>query len=93
MSVERIKSQTGGILVVDKPRGLTSRAVVDRVVRLAGRVKVGHAGTLDPLASGVLVVCVGPATRLVEEIRSGAAQFDESQAVHWRAVLAGLIGA
>jgi tRNA pseudouridine55 synthase len=43
--------------------------VVDRVARLVGRVKVGHAGTLDPLASGVLVVCVGAATRLVEEIQ------------------------
>jgi tRNA pseudouridine55 synthase len=58
-----------GILVVDKPRGLTSRAVVDRVAKLVGRVKVGHAGTLDPLASGVLVICVGPATRLVEDIQ------------------------
>ena len=70
MSDARIKGCPGGILVVDKPSGLTSRAVVDRVVRLIGRVKVGHAGTLDPLASGVLVVCVGPATRLVEEIQS-----------------------
>lgn len=71
MSGGRIKGAVGGILVVDKPRGLTSRAAVDRVVRLVGRrVKVGHAGTLDPLASGVLVVCVGPATRLVEEVQS-----------------------
>ncbi len=60
----------GGIMVVDKPGGVTSRAVVDRVVRLVGRAKVGHAGTLDPLASGVLVVCVGPATRLVEDIQA-----------------------
>jgi tRNA pseudouridine55 synthase len=59
----------GGLLVVDKPRGWTSRAVVDRVAGLVGRVKAGHAGTLDPLASGVLVVCVGAATRLVEEIQ------------------------
>jgi tRNA pseudouridine55 synthase len=70
MSVEGIKLGNGGILVVDKPRGMTSRAVVDRVLRLVGRVKVGHAGTLDPLASGVLVVCIGPATRLVEEIQA-----------------------
>ncbi len=60
----------GGILVVDKPGGITSRAVVDRVVRLVGRAKVGHAGTLDPLASGVLVVCIGSATRLVEDIQA-----------------------
>src|SRR5438270_4171420 len=64
-----------GILVVDKPRGLTSRAVVDRVVGLVGRIKVGHAGTLDPLASGVLVVCVGAATRLVEEIQGLAKSY------------------
>jgi tRNA pseudouridine55 synthase len=57
-----------GILSVNKPRGLTSRAVVDRVSRLAGGAKAGHAGTLDPLASGVLIVCLGRATRLVEWI-------------------------
>ncbi len=64
-----IRGGIEGLLVVDKPRGLTSRAVVDRVAGLVGRVKVGHAGTLDPLASGVLVVCVGAATRLVEEVQ------------------------
>jgi tRNA pseudouridine55 synthase len=66
---EKSKVCVGGILVVNKSGGLTSRSVVDHVVRLVGRVKVGHAGTLDPLASGVLVVCIGPATRLVEEIQ------------------------
>jgi tRNA pseudouridine55 synthase len=71
MSNVGIKGAIGGLLVVNKPRGITSRAAVDRVVRLVGRrVKVGHAGTLDPLASGVLVVCVGPATRLVEDVQS-----------------------
>lgn len=60
---------SAGLLVLDKPRGMTSRAVVDTVVRLVGRAKVGHAGTLDPLASGVLVVCIGSATRLVEEVQ------------------------
>jgi tRNA pseudouridine55 synthase len=55
-----------GVLIVNKPTGLTSRAVVDRVARRVPRTKVGHAGTLDPLASGVLVVCIGSATRLVE---------------------------
>ena len=55
-----------GLLNLDKPQGWTSRDVVNRIGRLVGkRVKVGHAGTLDPLATGVLVVCVGPATRLV----------------------------
>jgi tRNA pseudouridine55 synthase len=55
---------------MDKPSGVTSRDVVNQVVRVLGRgVKVGHAGTLDPLASGVLVVCLGVATRLVEFIQ------------------------
>jgi tRNA pseudouridine55 synthase len=58
-----------GLLNVHKPSGMTSRAVVDRVVQLVPRIKVGHAGTLDPLASGVLVVCLGSATRLVEHVQ------------------------
>jgi tRNA pseudouridine55 synthase len=58
-----------GLLVVDKPSGTTSRGIVNRVVPLFPRAKVGHAGTLDPLASGILIVCVGPATRLVEMIQ------------------------
>jgi tRNA pseudouridine55 synthase len=58
-----------GILNLNKPPGPTSRDVVNRVARAAGRLKVGHAGTLDPLASGVLVVCVGTATRLIDSIQ------------------------
>ena len=58
-----------GILNLDKPTGITSRAVVDRVARLLPRIKVGHAGTLDPLASGVLIICVGSATRLIEAVQ------------------------
>jgi tRNA pseudouridine55 synthase len=55
-----------GVLNINKPAGPTSRDVVDRVQRLVQPHKAGHAGTLDPLASGVLLVCVGQATRLVE---------------------------
>jgi tRNA pseudouridine55 synthase len=54
-----------GVLVVDKPQGITSHGVVARIRRLAGTRKVGHAGTLDPLATGVLVIGVGRATRLL----------------------------
>ena len=54
-----------GLVVVDKPSGLTSHDVVARVRRLAGTRKVGHAGTLDPMATGVLVVGVNRATRLL----------------------------
>jgi tRNA pseudouridine55 synthase len=58
-----------GLLNLIKPPRLTSRDVVNRVQRIAGGAKVGHAGTLDPLATGVLIVCVGPATRLIEYIQ------------------------
>lgn len=54
-----------GILIVDKPSGMTSHDVVSRVRRLAHTRKVGHGGTLDPMATGVLVVGVGKATRLL----------------------------
>src|SRR5206468_3675545 len=54
---------------LNKPIGVTSRDVVDRVARPLRKVKVGHAGTLDPLASGVLVVCVGAASRLIEYVQ------------------------
>lgn len=56
---------TSGFLVVDKPAGMTSHDVVDRVRRSLGTRKVGHAGTLDPDATGVLLVGVGKATRLL----------------------------
>jgi tRNA pseudouridine55 synthase len=55
-----------GILNINKPSGMTSFAVVTRVKRLSREKRVGHAGTLDPLASGVLPVCLGKATRVIE---------------------------
>jgi tRNA pseudouridine55 synthase len=58
-------SAVSGLVIVDKPAGMTSHDVVARVRRLAGTPKVGHAGTLDPMATGVLVVGVEKATRLL----------------------------
>jgi tRNA pseudouridine55 synthase len=58
-----------GIVVVDKPSGWTSHDVVGRVRRLAGTRKVGHAGTLDPMATGVLVLGIGRATRLLGHLQ------------------------
>ena len=55
-----------GALIIDKPEGFTSHDVVARVRRSTGTRRVGHAGTLDPFATGVLVCCVGRATRLVQ---------------------------
>ncbi|MFO0947061.1 MAG: tRNA pseudouridine(55) synthase TruB [Planctomycetota bacterium] len=60
---------TGFFLNVNKPTGTTSRDVVDVVVRAARTRRVGHAGTLDPLASGVLVIAVEKATRLIEYVQ------------------------
>ncbi|MGO1695887.1 MAG: tRNA pseudouridine(55) synthase TruB [Arthrobacter sp.] len=57
-----------GLVIVDKPQGWTSHDVVGRTRRLAGTRKVGHAGTLDPMATGVLVVGVNKATRLLTYI-------------------------
>jgi len=58
-----------GVINLNKPVGWTSRDVVNRVAHLVKPARAGHAGTLDPLAEGVLVVCVGPATRLVEYVQ------------------------
>lgn len=58
-----------GLVNVNKPVGVSSRDVVNRVQRVVRPGKAGHAGTLDPIASGVLVVCVGPATRLIEYVQ------------------------
>lgn len=59
-----------GVFIIDKPKGITSRDVVNKISKVIGTKKVGHTGTLDPLATGVLVVCVGVATKLVDELTS-----------------------
>ncbi len=64
-----------GLLNVHKPAALSSRQVVDRVQKLVYPAKVGHAGTLDPLATGVLLVCVGPATRLISRVQQGRKRY------------------
>ncbi len=65
MSAPEASGKHSGLVIVDKAGGMTSHDVVARVRRLAGTRKVGHAGTLDPMATGVLVVGVGKATRLL----------------------------
>lgn len=67
---------TPGLVVVDKPGGLTSHQVVGRVRRLAGTRKVGHAGTLDPMATGVLVLGVDRATRLLGHLMLTEKRYD-----------------
>jgi tRNA pseudouridine55 synthase len=58
-----------GLLNLNKPVGISSAAVLGWIKRLVRPAKIGHAGTLDPIASGVLVACIGPATRLVDFIQ------------------------
>lgn len=69
MAAERTGSgPPAGVLVVDKPSGWTSHQVVGRARRVLGTRKIGHAGTLDPMATGVLVLGVGRATRLLGQL-------------------------
>ncbi len=62
----RTDSGLDGILLIDKPAGWTSHDVVARARRITGQRRIGHTGTLDPMATGLLVLCLGNATRLVE---------------------------
>ncbi len=65
-----------GILIVDKPQGMTSHDVVDFIRRRFRIKKVGHAGTLDPLATGVLVVLIGRATKLSNTLMSNDKEYE-----------------
>ena len=64
-----------GLLIINKPKGLTSHDVVNKVRRYFGTKKVGHTGTLDPLATGVLVVCVNNATKLANFLESDTKKY------------------
>lgn len=64
-----------GFINLNKPRNLGSRTAINSVVKLVRPQKVGHAGTLDPLASGVLVTAVGPATRLIRYVQDSEKQY------------------
>jgi tRNA pseudouridine55 synthase len=72
-----------GVIVVDKPQGLTSHDVVNRVRRLANTRKVGHLGTLDPMATGVLPLVLGRATRLAQFFSSGEKSYDARVQFGW----------
>jgi tRNA pseudouridine55 synthase len=66
-----------GVLLIDKPVGLTSFRIVQMVRRILGVKKVGHAGTLDPFATGLLIVCVGrPATKLISHFMEGDKEYE-----------------
>lgn len=65
-----------GVLIIDKPAGMTSHDVVERVRRMVGEKRVGHTGTLDPFATGVLVVLVGRATRLAQFLSGAEKEYE-----------------
>ena len=65
-----------GILVIDKPPGITSHDAVSRVRRILKTRRVGHTGTLDPFATGVLVVLIGKATRLAQFVDKDEKEYD-----------------
>ncbi len=64
-----------GVLFIKKPKGWTSRDVVNRICKIYGTKKVGHTGTLDPLATGVLIVCLGSYTKLVSMLTSDEKEY------------------
>ncbi len=72
-----------GVIVVDKPEGFTSHDVVNRVRRLANTRKVGHLGTLDPMATGVLPLVLGRATRLAQFFSGGEKAYDARVQFGW----------
>lgn len=72
-----------GVINVDKPSGLTSHDVVNRMRRLAGTRKVGHLGTLDPMATGVLPLVIGRATRLAQFFSTGEKKYDARIRFGW----------
>jgi tRNA pseudouridine55 synthase len=65
---KRPRPSTSGVIVIDKPRGRSSMSAVADVRRRAGGARTGHAGTLDPLATGVLVVALGRATKIIDRL-------------------------
>jgi len=76
VSARRGQTDLSGILLVDKPAGVTSHDVVDRVRHATGERRVGHAGTLDPMGTGLLIVLVGPATRLAPFLTAADKTYD-----------------
>jgi tRNA pseudouridine55 synthase len=71
-----MQSELNGILLVDKPEGMTSAQVVARIKKLFGVRKVGHTGTLDPFATGILICCINRATRLARFFLHGNKKYE-----------------
>jgi tRNA pseudouridine55 synthase len=68
-------SSMNGVVNIHKPQGMTSHDVVLRARRILGEKRIGHTGTLDPMATGVLVLCVGQATRIAQYLEAGEKEY------------------
>src|SRR5690242_11534227 len=82
-----------GILLLDKPLGLSSNGALQRVKRLLRAEKAGHVGSLDPLATGMLPICLGEATKIAGEILSGRKRYRFTVALGHRTATGDLEGA
>ncbi|HZW36306.1 MAG TPA: hypothetical protein VFF01_05145, partial [Candidatus Deferrimicrobiaceae bacterium] len=69
---------TDGVIVLDKPAGITSFRAVERAGRAIRAKKCGHAGTLDPLATGILLVCAGRATKIAGYLAAQEKEYEAS---------------
>lgn len=76
MAAKRGSTGLSAIIALDKPAGCTSHDVVNRIRRITGERRVGHAGTLDPMATGLLIVCIGPAARLSDYIMGATKAYE-----------------
>src|SRR3984885_12891595 len=72
----KIKTSVHGWLIPDKPIGLTSTQAIGKARRLLGGKKVGHGGTLDPLATGILPLAFGEATKLIPYVMDGDKEYE-----------------
>jgi tRNA pseudouridine55 synthase len=81
-----------GILLLDKPRGLSSNAALQRVRRLMGAEKAGHVGSLDPLATGMLPICLGEATKVAGDITAARKRYQFTIALGRRTATGDLEG-
>ncbi len=77
-TIEQFRAPAGGVLLVDKPKGWTSFDVVKKVRGTLRVKKVGHAGTLDPMATGLLILCSGPMTRRIDTFQALVKHYEGS---------------
>src|SRR5262245_1360567 len=75
---DRADKAAGGVLLLDKPAGMSSNAALQRVRRAFRRIKAGHTGTLDPMATGLLPVCLGEATKFARGLLNADKTYEAS---------------